>query len=307
MTAAVLLALAAQVVTLQPADLEAKAAYVRVAVGVESRLTLPEPAVRVRGQQSAKELLGLRLGQVRPKGVLLIRPREAGVARLVFEGATRRIRLDIEASALGAAQDVEFRMSEPVAAGKPDARPTPQAPRTMGAAVEASAPSPSPAPPDAPVATPPPAVAEVPAADRAADDHGPETAPAPGPTATPAPTSEGRRQVARIGRYVGMPGQRGIWVDELVREGARVSLRLRVEGGSGAVEVGALDIEGTRATVRTEVAGKDLIIIGEVPLPAERPRQATLGMAEHGKFREEKLKLVGPGLADLAFDGGRTW
>ena len=78
-------------------------------------------------------------------------------------------------------------------------------------------------------------------------------------------------------------------------------------GKWGRVEVDALDIEGTPAAVRTEAAGKDLIIIGEVPLPAQKPRQATLGMTERGKFRKEKLKLVGPGLADLVFDGGRTW
>ena len=35
---------------------------------------------------------------------------------------------------------------------------------------------------------------------------------------------------------------------------------VRVEGGSGAVEVSALDIEGTPATVHTEAAGKDLRI-----------------------------------------------
>lgn len=363
MSAAVLLALAAQVVTLRPADLETKAAYVRVDVGVESRLTLPEPAVRVRGQQSAKELLGLRLGQVRPKGVLLIRPREAGTARLVFEGATHRIRLDIEASALGAAQDVEFRIGEPVAAAatpappkptptptpatasvpalqprreaaaaqrKPEAKPTPSTTRTAdrqpGAGdtgkaapkpqVAASTPAPPPTPAPAQTTVPthlPSPVAAAPspgpgaASERAGDQQTADTSAAPRPAATPSATPAAKRQVAKIGRFVGMPGERGVWVDELARGGAHVSLRLRVEGGAGAVEVKALEIEGTQATVRTEVAGKDLVVIGEVPLPAQKPRQATLVMAERGRFRKEKLKLVGPGLADLVFDGGRAW
>lgn len=363
MTAAVLLALAAQVVTLRPADIETKAAYVRVGVGVESRLTLPEPAVRVRGQQSAKELLGLRLGQVRPKGVLLIRPREAGTARLLFEGATHRIRLDIEASALGAAQDVEFRIGEPVVAAatpapqkptpaptpkaapvpapqqkreaaaasprQPEAKPTPAttrpadrkpaagdpakaAPKPL---VAAGAPTPAPTPALAQGTVPipiPSAVAAAPspspgaASERPAGQQTADTSAAPRPAATPSATPA-KRQVAKIGRYVGMPGQRGVWVDELARDGAHVSLRLRVEGGAGAVEVTALEIEGAQATVRTEVAGKDLVVIGEVPVPAQKPRQATLAMAERGRFRKEKLKLVGPGLADLVFDGGRAW
>ena len=362
MSAAVLLALAAQVVTLRPADVETKAAYVRVGVGVESRLTLPEPAVRVRGQQSAKELLGLRLGQVRPKGVLLIRPREAGTARLVFEGATHRIRLDIEASALGAAQDVEFRIGEPVAAAatpappkptpaptptagsvpaaqakreaattprKPEPNPTPttrtadRKPGTSDAgkaapkpqvAARTPGPRPTPAPAQATVPTPLPSpVAAAPSpgpaaeSDGAAEQRMADAGPAPRPTPTSSATPVGKRQVAKIGRFVGMPGQRGVWVDELARDGAHVSLRLRVEGGAGAVEVKALEIEGTQATVRTEVAGKDLVVIGEVPLPAQKPRQATLAMAERGRFRKEKLKLVGPGLADLVFDGGRAW
>lgn len=365
MSAAVLLALAAQVVTLRPTDIETKAAYVRVGVGVESRLTLPEPAVRVRGQQSAKELLGLRLGQVRPKAVLLIRPREAGTARLVFEGATHRIRLEVEASVLGAAQDVEFRIGEPVVAvatpapSKPTPAPTPKAAPVSApqpkreAAAPARRPDVKPAPattrtaqvagrkPDQSpvgVASPKPRAAggvpaalpssasvqgavptPLPSAVAVAPSPGPETTsdraaartidagPAPLPTATPSAPPAAKRQVARIGRYVGMPGQRGVWVDELVRDGARVSLRLRVEGGAGAVEISALDIEGTQATVRTEVAGKDLVVIGEVPLPAQKPRQATLAMAERGRFRKEKLKLVGPGLADQMFDGGRSW
>lgn len=356
MSVAVLLALAAQVVMLRPADIETKPVYVRVGVGVESRLTLPEPAVRVRGQQTAKELLGLRLGQVRPKGVLLIRPREAGTARLVFEGATHSIRLDIEASALGTAQDVEFRIAEPVTAAatpappqptpaptpkaasatvpapkrepaatprKPEPQPTPAA-RTSptdgregrpkdagppaskpqiaaGAPAVAASPTPAPTPQPSPVPTTPPAV------ERAADERPAVSSPAQRPTAAPPVPATTARQIAKIGRYVGMPGQRGVWIDELIRDGARVALRVRIEDGAGAVEVKALEIEGVPATIRTEVAGKDLVVIGEVPLPAHKPRQATLAMTERGRFRKEKLKLVGPGLADLVFDGGRAW
>ena len=348
MTAAVVLALAAQVVTLRPADIQAKAAYVRVGVGVESRLTLPEPAVRVRGQQSAKELLGLRLGQVRPKGVLLIRPREAGTARLVFEGVTHRIRLDIEASAFGAAQDVEFRIGELVAAAAmpaPTAKaasvPAPQpkreaaAPRRTPASstarrterklgagdvgkavpkpeVASGSPPPSLAATHATVPTPhqfpdgTPRLGPAAESDDAAERRTADAGHAPRPAATPGSTPPAKRQVAKIGRYVGMPGQRGVWVDELVRDGERAALRVRVEGGAGAVEVKALEIEGTPAAVRTEVIGKDLVVIGEVPLPAQKPRQATLAMAERGRFRKEKLKLVGPGLADLVW-GGRAW
>ena len=65
-----------------------------------------------------------------------------------------------------------------------------------------------------------------------------------------------------------MPGQRGVWVDELVRDGARVSLRLRVEGGAGAVEIayrqgwiGAAELEALAAPLVKSGYGQYLLAI----------------------------------------------
>jgi hypothetical protein len=295
-----------------------------VGVGVESRLVFAEAAVRVRGQQAAKELLGLRLGQVRPQAVLLLRPREAGTARIIFEGAAHSIRLDIEASTLGTAQDVELRVTDEKPAGSappspaPTPRPTPKTvtPRSSGRSTE-----PTVMPQAESAASPPlllpwsvatPVVTASSQLTPLLDVAGASSEASVAATESPAlessrPVSRVPYQVARIGRRVGLPGQRGVVIEELTRENDLMWLRLRVENGAGTVEIKSLEIGDTSLAVRTEVLGKDLVVIGEMLRPLMKPREAMLAITEGGKSRRERLKLVGPGLADLALDGGREW
>jgi hypothetical protein len=106
------LALAAQVVTVQADDLPRKPVYVRVGVGVESRLLLPDALVRVTGPRAAGARLGLKLGQARPQTLLIFKPREAGGATFTYVGTRTTMRLAVEASLLGSALDAELRLAE---------------------------------------------------------------------------------------------------------------------------------------------------------------------------------------------------
>lgn len=103
---------AAQVVSVTAADLARNAVFMRVPIGVDSRLVLPERYLRVHGHVTTAEFLGLASGGAEPRGVLLFKPRRAGVGRLVVVGPTHVIRLDVEATPRAAALDVDLRVIE---------------------------------------------------------------------------------------------------------------------------------------------------------------------------------------------------
>lgn len=153
------LALAAQVVTLKPADLPDKPVYVRIGVGVESRLTMPDGLVRLHGYRATADLLGVKLGQARPQALVLLHPRAAGVGRLKYVGQKHTVWFVVEASILGTAQDVEFRV------GEVEGKATREHAETNAAAQPVPTPQPSPAPASRPSATTKKTAAPAPGAD----------------------------------------------------------------------------------------------------------------------------------------------
>ena len=131
----VVLALATRVVTLQAADVAEKPISVRVGVGVESRVLLPDALVRLHGQHSAADAMGLKLGQRRPQTLLMFRPRDAGTGSFKHVGERYTLRLIVEASVLAGALDVELRIAEPGGGTEGDGAPAapgaqPSAPST---------------------------------------------------------------------------------------------------------------------------------------------------------------------------------
>ena len=90
-------------------------------------------------------------------------------------------------------------------------------------------------------------------------------------------------------RRVGRPGQRGIVLEELRREGAQVTLRARVEGAADAqlvqLALGALD-----AQLTVDRAGRDLVLTGTVvdPLPLHN---ATLVLALTDHWESARFRL----------------
>jgi hypothetical protein len=186
----VLLALVTQVVTVKAADVAEKPVYVRIGVGVESRLLMPEALVRLHGTKPAADLLGLKLGQARPQALLMFRPREATTGRFRFVGPTREMRLVIEASVLGQAQGVEFRVvdAEPAPEGAPEPVSA-QAPKISALAPRAAPQAPTASSLALTTAAQAPGISSV-APTAAADTAQALTAPPVAPTQAPASSAQ---------------------------------------------------------------------------------------------------------------------
>lgn len=311
----VLLALTAQIVTLAAADLPDKPVYLRVGVGVDSRLTLPEGLVRLHGQRSTSDLLGLKLGQARPKAVLLLHPRSAGTGRLLFVGPAYTLRLVVEASTLGAAQDVELRISSTTEAAQAPTRASTARP-TVDGEPRLPPPSPRPTPPAAAAAvpgldgvpTPPvpsPRPTPLPVGARAPSLDGAPRPPAPSPE--PAPSASARADAAsiaagrtaaasapaaalRLDHRIALPGQPVIFIEEVRGEAGRMGVRLRVEGGAHA-EIARLEIAGAEATATAARAGRDLVVVSSIPWPEHPPSDLTLVLVEAGQWRTATVSL----------------
>ncbi len=291
----VLLALATQVLTVKAADVAEKPVYVRIGVGVESRLLMPEALVRLHGPKPAADLLGLKLGQARPQALLMFRPREATTGRFLFVGPTREMRLVIESSVLGEAQDVEFRVVEaqPTQAAEPA---TAQAPKISPVAPTATA--------DATQVLKSPSVALAAVADATQASAASSRALAPATAATQASTAssldltpcavamaESRDVTLRLRRRIGRPGQQAVFIEELRREGGRTALRLRVERGA-RVEIASLEVDGLPTALTLDTQRGDLVAMAVLPDPTRPPRIATLVLATGERWTRTVVPLA---------------
>ncbi|MCC7371141.1 MAG: hypothetical protein IT306_22185 [Chloroflexi bacterium] len=187
----------------------------------------------------------------------------------------------------------------PAPTPKPTATPTP-APTPKPTATPT--PRPTPAPTPTPRPTPPQTPAPTPL---------PTPVPTPPAVATaapsPAPSAAGERQVWRINRRMGLPGQVPLIIDSMALDGEHVEVKVVAIGGAKTVEPTEMLIEGVVAQTRTRVEGKDLVIIGQVSKGQKRPRSAKLTLLEGKRVRTENLKLQGAGLVDFVVGPGEKW
>jgi hypothetical protein len=299
----VVLALATRVVTLQAADVAEKPISVRLGVGVESRVLLPDALVRLHGQHSAADLMSLKLGQRRPQTLLMFRPRDAGTGSFRHVGERYTLRLIVEASVLAGPLDVELRIAEPGAAGEGDggsAAPGAQ-PSTASTGVSeagsggdgarsqateslslASAPSQvtgnSPLAPARSQETGAPSLASSaqvlgsPSLVPASGGAGAPTAGTPGATPAadggprpPEPSPTPTPPTLRPHWRIGRPGQRAVVIEELRYEPGGAVVHLRIEGAARA-QAATLELHGLPvASVSTRVAGRDLVVVATLP------------------------------------------
>jgi hypothetical protein len=288
----VVLALATRVVTLQAADVAEKPISVRLGVGVESRILLPDALVRLHGEHSAADLMSLKLGQRRPQTLLMFRPRDAGTGSFKHVGERYTLRLIVEASVLAGPLDVELRIAEPGGVPTAEGDGAPAAPgaqpsrastsvseggsggdgaRSQATGSSSLATGPSQATGNSSLASNAQVLGS-PSLVPASGGAGAPTAGTPGaapaadggprpPEPSPTPTPPTLRPHWRIGR----PGQRAVVIEELRHEPGGAVVHLRIEGAARA-QAATLELHGVPvASVSTRVAGRDLVVVATLP------------------------------------------
>ena len=118
---------------------------IRVACPVNQTTTLvfPEPLKQLRSQSREAALLGLSVLRTKPTGVISVRPTTLSARGTIeFRGATRVLRVMLEATAEGAGREV--RLGEPDPSPAPPPPPSPAVPAVPPAQ---PAPSATPGPP----------------------------------------------------------------------------------------------------------------------------------------------------------------
>jgi hypothetical protein len=199
-------------------------------VNQTTTLVFPEALKQLRSQSREAAALGLSVVRTKPTGIVSVRPTTvAARGTIEFRGATRVLKVTLEATAEGVGGDV--RLGE-------ESRPAP------------SSIEPAPAPP---IETPP---------------IGP-TPPATMATAPPASPLdlEGllRATAHTVDRREGLPGQRPMVLKDALYGDQWVWLRFLLEGGGTARVDRVWWEQGDITTYVQEVAGKDLRIVVQVP------------------------------------------
>lgn len=304
MSTALTLALAAHIVTVAPSELGSKPVLVRIGLHPESRLTLPEPLRRVHGRPADAEAVGLVVSQTQPRAVLSFRPRRAATARFLILGRDHSMELVVEATTTGAAQDVELRIRAPEPAAPPPmadaaAVPPPARPDVITPATPASVPSSPPS--DATVMAighpRSPSADDPPRADAALADDTP-AAPATQSAAQSARACwlTGPPAIRRPQRRIARPGQHVVIVEEVAREATQVRVRVRVEHAARCARVRRLLIAGVAADVTTAVEGRDLIVMGVAPPPADCRTPGIMLTLDDGRWRSVSISSASAGL-----------
>lgn len=266
--------LAVQVVQVPPGDSAQRPIYLHVGIGVDSRLTLTEPLVRVEGRSGDVAVIGLSLLQTQPHTMLGIRPREAGVARLLLVGQRHVVTVVIEASRLGTTQQVALRVDAPsTAAGVGPGRTTTALARPDGAAAPADA----------------------------TEDVEPEIS-----TPTPSATHDAACAQAAPGLAPCASAEPSIDIEPVKRSTAGWVVRVRLGMRAAHAVVRRFELDGRAVAFDARSERATLVVEGRTAPTARRPLHGLLVFVMDGREQTRPLTLPRRGwLARLLHRGTR--
>ena len=280
-----------------------KPAVVECPVGQETRIVFPEAVTELRTPPAGVvRSLRLRVIAAAPRAIIALTPTTHPLeASLGFEGPTAKLRVEIRTVATGKSREVRLRADGASDATTIESTPAPPARVSPEAVRVRPKPSPTamPTPPQTAVRPvgPPAAADEVATPEvvvlrpvwAAPPSPTPATLllPSPGPSPAPSPSAAiatpatdpmtgpaaasfdasalALAQPQRIGREEGLPGQRGVVLEDALRGKALVWLRFRVPNGAKARLDGVRWERGEIKSVLVEPDGRDLRVVVQLP------------------------------------------